>query len=164
MCWLWNTLIEAVSSNGEILQYDQNVVAFGSQANVYDHTLGNAPHPVPNCEAKPQWAHLVLGWGTTRESCGVVRVFLISFFALPSMWICVCSLVVAGLALLYLHHFRSPHSFIKSIHTPAAGNDLIPFFFRDHDICKVCWIHCSQLNRSCLARFWSVDSLFIVHY
>ena len=59
---------------------------------VFDHTLGNAPHPVPNCEAKPQWAHLVLGWGTTRESCGVVRVFFVFLF-------CFCSDVSHSLAL-----------------------------------------------------------------
>ncbi len=42
----------------------------------FDHTLGNTPYPVPNCAAKPQWARLVLGWGTTRESRGVECVFL----------------------------------------------------------------------------------------
>ena len=55
----------------------QHMMGFESHVSVYDHTLGNAPHPVPNCEAKPQWAHLVLGWGTTRESCGVVRVLFV---------------------------------------------------------------------------------------
>ena len=44
---------------------------------VFDHTLGNAPYLVPNCEAKSQWAGLVLGWGPTRESPGVECVFFI---------------------------------------------------------------------------------------
>jgi hypothetical protein len=39
------------------------VIAFG-------HTLWNTPQPFPTCEAKPQWARLVLGWGTTREPRG----------------------------------------------------------------------------------------------
>ena len=42
----------------------------------YDHTLDNTPDPIPNSEVKLQWARLVLGWGTTRESRGVVSVFL----------------------------------------------------------------------------------------
>ena len=41
----------------------------------YDHTLDNTPDPIPNSEVKLQWARLVLGWGTTRESRGVVSVF-----------------------------------------------------------------------------------------
>ena len=49
---------------------------------VFDHTSGNAPHPIPNCEAKPRWARLVLGWGTTRESRGVERVDLFHLFSL----------------------------------------------------------------------------------
>jgi hypothetical protein len=32
----------------------------------------NAPYPIPNCEAKSRSAILVLRWGTTRESIGVV--------------------------------------------------------------------------------------------
>ena len=48
----------------------------------YDHTLDNTPDPIPNSEVKLQWARLVLGWGTTRESRGVVSVliFLLVFW------------------------------------------------------------------------------------
>ena len=43
----------------------------------FDHTLDNPPDPVPNSEVKLQWACLVLGWGTTRESHGVECVLFL---------------------------------------------------------------------------------------
>ena len=55
----------------------------GGNALVFDHTLENTPDPVPNSEVKLQWAHLVLGWGTTRESCGVEYASSSSFFLSP---------------------------------------------------------------------------------
>ena len=89
------------------LSHGQNVLRLCSPASVFDHTLGNAPHPVPNCEAKPQWACLVLGWGTTRESHGVERVFFCRMFFLSPMYfrcgICTlhCSTVFAIHRCLY---------------------------------------------------------------
>ena len=72
----------------------QNAMVQRYRSSVFDHTLGNAPHPVPNCEAKPQWACLVLGWGTTRESHGVERVlfcfcfcFLIFIFVFQIVYV-----------------------------------------------------------------------------
>jgi hypothetical protein len=41
----------------------------------YDHTRRNTSDPIPNSAIKPSWARLVLRWGTTGESRGVVGNF-----------------------------------------------------------------------------------------
>ena len=65
-----------------------------------DHILGKAPEPIPNSEAKPVQARLVLPWGTRWES-------RVSFsFLVPGSGI-----DAYGFLRTYLHHF-----FQMSIH------------------------------------------------
>ena len=50
-----------------------------------DHRLRKAPKPIPNFEAKPLLARLVLPWGTRWES----RVLISFFFLLaPAIFFC----------------------------------------------------------------------------
>ena len=51
-----------------------------------DHRLRKAPKPIPNFEAKPLLARLVLPWGTRWES-RVLISFFFALFLLPFMWV-----------------------------------------------------------------------------
>ena len=106
------------------------MMGFELHVSVYDHTLGNAPHPVPNCEAKPQWAHLVLGWGTTRESCGVVRVFFV-FSHIDHIFIMMIDYTVRVLRMrtrcfccihtyIHAHMHACPRLWVSSRYTPYS--------------------------------------------
>ena len=43
------------------------------------HTITNAPHPFPNCEAKCDWVSIVVVWGTDREQDDAATFFFIFF-------------------------------------------------------------------------------------
>lgn len=55
------------------------------------HTITNAPHPFPNCEAKCDWVSIVVVWGTDREQDDAATFFLFFFeiLSLPKTPFCI---------------------------------------------------------------------------
>ena len=64
-----------------------------------DHILGKAPEPIPNSEAKPVQARLVLPWGTRWES-RVSFSFLVPGFGIPG------SMPMVFYVLIYIIFFK----------------------------------------------------------